>query len=459
MFPEYRKEESQIWQKNGKENDGSYKYNDNGTVTIRKYLPMPNQEKNKQLSATGKTKREAKNNLMKKYNKIWKEGGKLKSNGYTVKSWLHHWLNDIMTDLKGGTYDNYYGYFNNYVYPTIGKIKLKDLRLSDIQKVVDKVKNTPFEKNGKIQKRCPKTIKNIISPLIQALNYAIDDKEMSDINFKRLRMPKVEKKTDENSPSRNPREEDEQEIVTKYFKNEIPNLPFDLYYAPILVMDLRGLRPEECAGLQWIDIDYEHDKLFVGNHTVVKIGTYDDNGKKTGEHLEIYDSTKTPAGKRIMPLGKILANLFKQKYQSYLDKGITPKPTDFIFINKVGNLYYDQSLRKMYKSLANKLGISEKGCYSLRHEFATSLSDQKCSNKTIMSLMGWKNMIYTYIHTDDPKQKNATQEIDSQYEKQEDVPLTLITNPTYCENEGKEVKTEPKINNIIPFPIQKIINQ
>ena len=195
-----------------------------------------------------------------------------------------------------------------------------------------------------------------------------------------------------------------------------------------------------------------------GNHTIVKNGTYDKNGKKTGTKIVIEDSAKSKAGNRAMPLGNFLANLFKAKYQSCLDKGISPKSTDFIFLNKLGNPYYEQSLRKMYKSLAKKLGISEKGCYSLRHEFATSLIRQTdCDNKTIMELMGWSEMIYTYFDTDDEQKQMAIQKIDSQYEKQQDVSLTLINNPTYCENEEKEVKTQK--GNIISFPTRKIINQ
>ena len=74
-----------------------------------------------------------------------------------------------------------------------------------------------------------------------------------------------------------------------------------------------------------------------------------------------------------------------------------------------------------------------------------------------MELMGWSEMIYTYFDTDDEQKQLAIQKIDSQYEKQEDVPLTLINNPTYYEDEEK--KLEMQKGNIIPFPIQKIINQ
>lgn len=247
--------------KNGK-NKG-YRNNPCGTITLRKYFEMPDKTK-KQLQGTGKTKKEARKNLLDKYAKICKEGKKIKSNSYTVKSWLNYWLNEVKTDdLKGGTYDGYYNSFKNHVLPVIGKIKLKDLKLDDVQKVVNKAKKTTFKKYGKTQKISAKGVKEIIAPLKQALIYAMDNNFMPYINFKNLSIPKEKKEKKEKSKSRSSRPNEEQEIVTKYFKNEIPNLPFDLYYAPICVMDLRGIRPEECAGLQWIDIDYEQDILWV----------------------------------------------------------------------------------------------------------------------------------------------------------------------------------------------------
>lgn len=129
------------------------------------------------------------------------------------------------------------------------------------------------------------------------------------------------------------------------------------------------------------------------------------------------------------------------KYQEYIDKGIIPKPTDFIFITKSGNPYYEQSLRKMYKSLARKLGISEIGCYSLRHELATHLAQiEKADRATIKAIMGWSQIIETYFHTDDKYKQKAVFAIDNQYKN---------STPVASNKKG----------NIITFPLGKAINQ
>lgn len=65
------------------------------------------------------------------------------------------------------------------------------------------------------------------------------DNKMPYISLELLDMPPVKKGT------REIRNETEQQIVADYFCNRIIDKPFDLYYAPIAIMDARGLRPEE----------------------------------------------------------------------------------------------------------------------------------------------------------------------------------------------------------------------
>lgn len=395
--------------KKGKNKGYTYRYNKSGTVTCRKYFTMPDGNK-EQLPATGKTEEEARKKLDEKYAEICKQGRKIKDKGFTIKKWCIYWLFEIKINLKGNTRDSYYSSFINDIFPIIGNIRLQDLTLLDVQGVVTKISNKTVIKDGIKKKVTGKTVKETIAPLLQALNYAMDNNLMAFISFKNLSKPKVL------SGTRQPRPEKEQQIVTNYFINAIPDQPFDLYYAPIAIMDARGIRPEECGGLQWQDINYKSDIFWVGRHTIVKNGIYDENHHKIGEQIVVENSDKTENGERQLPLGKYLSNLFKMKYQEYINKGISPKPTDFIFITKAGNPYYDQSLRKMYKSLSKKLGISEVGCYSLRHEFATFLAQvEKADQETIKQLMGWSQIIPTYFHTDDNKKRSAVAKIDNQF--------------------------------------------
>lgn len=425
--------------KSGKNKGYTYRYNKCGTVTCRKYFTMPN-GKREQLPATGKTKEEARKKLDEKYANICRNGKQIKSQGYTVKTWCEYWRLNVKTNLKGNTKDSYYFSFKNHIYPTLGNIKLKGLTLDHIQKAVNKVKVKTVTRNGVTTQFTGKAVKEIFAPLKQALSYAMADNKMPHISLELLDMPKVKKGT------RDIRNKDEQNIVSDYFANKIPNKPFDLYYAPIAIMDARGIRPEECAGLRWEDVNYEEDTFWVGKHTVVKNGIYDENGKKIGDKIVVEDSGKTPHAVRELKMGQFLSNIFKMKYQEYINKGITPKPTDFIFYTKAGNPFYEQSLRRMYQSLAKKLGISEIGCYSLRHEHCTFLAQETdADQETIKQLEGWAQIIPTYFHTDDKHKRKALDVVDKQYED---------TSPPPIQNNNTI-----KSSKIIQFPFGNAVNQ
>lgn len=422
--------------KSGKNKGFSYRYNKSGTVTCRAYFDMPDNTR-QQISATGKTEAEARRKLEQKYANICKKGKKIKIKSYTVETWLMWWLNNVKTNLKGNTKDSYYSSFTNHIFPILAKVKLTNLSLMTLQQTANKIKNKNVVVNGKKQKISGKAVKEIFAPFKQALQYAMEEDLMPDINLKKIDLPRVKKGT------RKIRNKTEAQVVTDYFSNKIPDNPFDIYYAPLVVMDLRGLRPEEVGGLRWQDIQYATDTFWAGNHTVVKNGIYDENGKKIGEQIVVEDSAKTPHGVRELPLGKFLANIFKAKYQEYIDKGITPKPTDFIFITQAGNPYYEQSLRKMYSSLAKKLGISDLGCYSFRHEYATALArDKKFDRETVKQLMGWSEIVESYFHTDDEQKRKATESIDAQYENKDE------------ENTQIQYK-----DNVIIFPSKRVVNK
>jgi len=147
--------------KNGKNKGYTYRYNKSGTVTCRAYFDIPDSTR-QQLSATGKTEDDARKNLNNKYANICKQGKQIKPQGYTVKTWLDFWLNNVKTNLKGNTRDSYYFSFKNHIIPALGKIKLKDLTLLQIQKAVNTVKSKEVVTNGLKTTITGKAVKEIL---------------------------------------------------------------------------------------------------------------------------------------------------------------------------------------------------------------------------------------------------------------------------------------------------------
>lgn len=97
------------------------------------------------------------------------------------------------------------------------------------------------------------------------------------------------------------------------------------------------------------------------------------------------------------------------------------------------------------KRIRTKLGISEIGCYSLRHEFFTYLAQETNTDRaTIKQLAGWSEIIESYFHTDDEHKHKAVISIDNQYVNEQ------------------QLKNKEKLyddNNIIIFPLQEVVNK
>ena len=57
--------------------------------------------------------------------------------GTTVAAWCEEWLETYKKPyVVKNTYTSYVGYVNKYIKPAIGKIKIKDVRQSDLQKIL-----------------------------------------------------------------------------------------------------------------------------------------------------------------------------------------------------------------------------------------------------------------------------------------------------------------------------------
>ena len=88
----------------------------------------------------------------------------LKDSDTTVSRWLKIWGKDFLGNVKQGTADNYEMLMRVHVIPTLGEIKLTDMKTPTIQRLY----------NQKLMEGLsPKTIKNIHGCLHKALDIAV----------------------------------------------------------------------------------------------------------------------------------------------------------------------------------------------------------------------------------------------------------------------------------------------
>lgn len=333
--------------KSGKNKGYSCTPTENGKFICREYFDLPDGTR-KQLSATDTTEEKARRKLKNKYAKICKDGKKVKTKSYTLEKWFNEWLYTIMKpifDAKQSDTTSWYDRLSRKFIPIIGKKALKQLKISDIQKVV----NSMLE-----QKLDPKYIKEVCCLLSTCLGYACMEGYMHKLDFSKVIRPKVKKK------KKLIYGEEEVQILANYFDSS----NFDIKYLPIKVMYDIGLRPEEVGGLNFGDIDYFTEYLHIQRACIIR-DTFDSKGKKTGREKVLKD-TKTEDGVRDIPIPMLTSN-FREQQKHYMKKGYSVNEDEPIFRNCRGTRYTQETLRDLFKKLAEQLKITQLGSYVLRH--------------------------------------------------------------------------------------------
>ena len=189
-----------------------------------------------------------------------------------------------------------------------------------------------------------------------------------------------------------------------------------------------GMRVGEITGLRWEDVDFEENVIEV-SHTLVYYNHSDE-----GCYFSIH-TPKTEAGKRVIPMLDEVREAFLEE-KSYQEsnqlkcKASIDGYTDFIFINRFGNVQHQGTLNKALRRIirdCNDMQLAKGGkdplllprfsCHSLRHTFTTRLVEAGVNLKVIQDALGHKDFSTTMdIYTDVTKELRQ-REFDSLQEK------------------------------------------
>jgi len=174
------------------------------------------------------------------------------------------------------------------------------------------------------------------------------------------------------------------------------------WYPIFIVMLWSGMRVGETTGLRWCDIDLKKEEISV-NHTLV----YYNKGETKGCSFSI-NTPKSEAGKRIIPMLPKVKKAFLLEKQYQEECGIKCNATvdgytDFIFVNRFGNVQHQGTLNKAlrrivrdcnYEVLDNAKDNVEPillprfSNHSLRHTFTTRMCEANVNIKAIQSILG-----------------------------------------------------------------------
>ncbi len=331
--------------------------------------------KRKQKEKGGfKSKKEAKEKLLRALNEFESPGGSFKDEKISLADFLDFWiLNYVNINLKYRTQKKYKSDIENQFKPALGHYYLKNLN-HEILQVFFIDKSESLSKNS---------IHSLYSTLSSAMNMAIKWGYIKHNPLKFVTLPKQENKVNIKALDKK-----ELNLITDLFKNTI-------YYLPLIIGLHTGLRAGEIVALQWSDINFKNKTI-----TVTKTMQYE-NSKW------VLKEPKTKSSKRnIMINSTLLSELKKYKLEDKeksLKFGSLYERNDYVNKKRDGSPITLNTLKYISVVVRKKLNMDFK-FHSLRHAHATLLLESGVHPKIVQERLGHSKIsttldIYSHIST------------------------------------------------------------
>lgn len=315
------------------------------------------------------------------------DGIKAEKRNTTINELFDLWCH-IKRGLKDNTFQNYKYMFNTFVRPKFGKLKISQVKKSDVKRFY----NYLADERG-LQ---ASTIDSIHTVLHQVFDLAVDDGYIRSNPSERV-LKELKQAHCFQTEKRKALTVAEQELFLDYLRNT----PRYRHWYPIFAVMLgTGLRVGEATGLRWCDIDLDEGLIDV-NHTLV----YYCHGPQKGCSFNV-NTPKTKAGERVVPMLGFVKEAFLEERENQKETGICCKAsvdgyTDFIFVNRYGDTQHLGTLNKAIRRIIRDCNdaqfeksenpevlLPHFSCHTLRHTFTTRMCEAGVNIKVIQDALG-----------------------------------------------------------------------
>lgn len=339
-----------------------------------KYFRKTARFNGKKYEATGKTELEAMTKLADKLAAA-KRGEETIGGSMTVDAWFKEWLETYkkpkgLTKKSLGMYQEKY---EGYIKRRIGTMKLKDVKDTHLQKIMNEQEGMSSSHAKKVRM----VMQEMFKRARQSRLISYDPAEL-------LELPQTKKGTHRSIT------EEERKAILEVARTS----PSGLW---ILTLLYTGIRPGESAALTWNDVDFKNNEIHI--HSARESGTGTIKGPKTA------------AGVRDIPIHSQLRPLLMKA------KG---EPFSPVFPNHAGKLPDDATMYRWWKAFLRALDIhmgakvyrnqiiesklaGDLTIYCLRHTFCSDLQRAGVPLNVAKELMGHSDIQTTaniYTHKD-----------------------------------------------------------
>jgi integrase len=318
--------------------------------------------------ASGKTKTEAKDKL-KEIQRNYEDGMAVAVTGYTVGDAVAYWLAHGLNGRDSHTIEMYRTYAETHIIPVLGKRKLRELTVEDVEKLLT-------DKSGILSTRSLRIIHSILRRAVHKAQ--VGDKIRRNVV---LLCEVPEGRTGRPSKSLTLLQA---EGVLKAAEQGPPRM-----CAYIIVSLLTGARTEEMRALRWLDVDLtgmpEVDPPVPPNMALVR-------------SVRAGGDTKTRKSRRALALpervGDALQVLWEKRTCAHAEMSQCPC---LVFVTRTGRALEARNVRRDFRKVVDAAGLIGKEWVprELRHSFVSLLSDAKVPIENISRLVGHRSTVVT----------------------------------------------------------------
>ena len=362
--------------------DGRYE----GRITIN----------NNRKSFYGKTKSEVKNKVKHYLEKV--ENGYKEPLKITFEDYAEYWFKTYKKGkIEPSSYTRLYRVFNSQIRDKLGAEKIGNVTTKQIQDIIDEYANPSDSSTEPLAISGLKKILQFIRPCMQtAVKEGIIQNNPSLDVLLPARSFILKETKKQYSLSDNEMDMFKRSALKKYDNGEYKSRNA---LSLLIILNL-GLRAGEALALEWDNIDFENQLIYINKTLQCGIKNENRQDDENAYIFQIKNSTKTEAGNRILKLNDTV--LFYLKEMKKYDKRHNIQ-SKYVCCNNKGKINNHRNLQKCLDRLCEDTNIDKRiTLHTLRHTFGSTLIRRKIGIEVVSKLMGHANITITYnkyIHT------------------------------------------------------------
>lgn len=311
-----------------------------------------------------------------------------------LKEWLQIWLTEYTLGVKPGTLKTYETQIRVHIAPSLGALRLSEIRAHDIQTFVNRLHKGY---NG-VSPVSAKTVKNNFGILHRALEQAVRIGYLRANPASGCVLPRVERKElqafDDDDSAR--------------FLNALKGHRNERFF----LCDLfTGMRKSELLGLTWDCVDFEAGTIRLYRQLLYLNGKY------------FFGSLKNDKARVLSP-SKFVMNVLREQRKAQIEQRMK---AGYLWQNKAGFVFTDENgehlrhsaVYKQFKALAKQIGLPEARFHDMRHSYAVAALRNGDDVKTVQESLGHATASFTldqYGHVTPQMKRESAARMDAHIE-------------------------------------------